>query len=144
MKYKLILLHPKLFHRYPLLLGRAHKATPASHPDKENLGEAQRKIEDIVEHINSVSITLHFLLFAVMSFLPFANFFKSKEVVLFQNAKESSVGHRLRRKMSASRKYASSGESSEALTKVGNKINPFLLLSRTSKFCCLKKKVKIL
>ncbi len=47
--------------RYPLLLSRVHKLTPVNHGDKSALKEAQTKIEDIIEHINSVSRHLIFL-----------------------------------------------------------------------------------
>ena len=41
--------------RYPLLLNRVYKSTPTDHIDKKPLKDAQTKIEDIIEHINSVS-----------------------------------------------------------------------------------------
>ncbi|KAK7113064.1 hypothetical protein V1264_012423 [Littorina saxatilis] len=39
--------------KYPLLLNRLFKATPAHHSDKEDIRQAREKIEDILGHINA-------------------------------------------------------------------------------------------
>lgn len=46
--------------RYPLLLERLYKFTSGDHTDKSSLMEAKLKIEDILDHINSVSIDYYF------------------------------------------------------------------------------------
>ena len=38
--------------KYPLLLSRLYKVTPATHPDKHNLKEAQTKIEAALDQMN--------------------------------------------------------------------------------------------
>ncbi|XP_041374629.1 rho guanine nucleotide exchange factor 38-like [Gigantopelta aegis] len=39
--------------RYPLLLCRLYKSTPNCHKDKEDIKQAQERIEDILSHINA-------------------------------------------------------------------------------------------
>jgi len=41
--------------RYPLLLERVYKATPAHHHDRQYIKKAEEKIEAILNHINRVS-----------------------------------------------------------------------------------------
>ncbi|KAL8604231.1 hypothetical protein ACOMHN_014799 [Nucella lapillus] len=43
--------------KYPLLLNRLYKATPAHHGDKENIRQAREKIEEILGHINAKAKT---------------------------------------------------------------------------------------
>ena len=40
--------------RYPLLLGRLSKVTPADHEDCEAIKKAKTRVEEILEHINAV------------------------------------------------------------------------------------------
>ena len=42
--------------RYPLLLERLYKFTSGDNADKSAIMEAKLKIEDILDHINSVSV----------------------------------------------------------------------------------------
>lgn len=44
--------------RYPLLLDRLYKLTSRQHPDYDRILKAKRKIEDILEHINFVSVPI--------------------------------------------------------------------------------------